>query len=327
MAARINNYKIDPTQELIAIGVSNIVSSFVSSYPVTGSFSRTAVNSQSGVRTPAGGSSQTSAVMYPGYITWRYSVCTGVLILLALQFLMPYCHYIPKAALAAVIIMAVLPMFDYRMFLSLWRTSKWDLFIHVVTFILSFVIGIEYGILIGIGLSLLLLLYPMARPKLQVSRRQGVVIVQPDQGLFFPAVEYVEEKVMEAALEDEKPKSVVVDMRSVYGVDYTTVQSIKSLLAEAARRDVTLVFCNMRSRVVKYLLKADIADLKMYNSLSQALQQLTLQEDAETAEPLHANEAKYVAVAREDVGGGVMESMCHGVMESTPPHLSREAAQ
>lgn len=51
-----------------------------------------------------------------------------------------------------------------------------------------------------------------------------MVIVQPDQGLFFPAVEYVEEKVMEAALEDEKPKSVVVDMRSVYGVDYTTVQ-------------------------------------------------------------------------------------------------------
>ncbi|CAG5136680.1 unnamed protein product, partial [Candidula unifasciata] len=147
--ARINNYKIDPTQELIAIGVANILSSFVSSYPVTGSFTRTAVNSQTGVRTPLGG------------------IFTGGLVLLSLGVLTPWFSYIPKSALAAVIIAAVLQMVDCRIVLKLWKANKWDLLSFIITFVCSLVVGIEYGILIGIGLSVVLLLYPIARPRIK----------------------------------------------------------------------------------------------------------------------------------------------------------------
>uniref|UniRef100_G3Q5H1 Solute carrier family 26 member 11 n=1 Tax=Gasterosteus aculeatus aculeatus TaxID=481459 RepID=G3Q5H1_GASAC len=98
-----NDYRIDANQELLAIGVTNIMGSFVSAYPVTGSFGRTAVNSQTGVCTPAGG------------------IVTSVVVLLSLAFLMPAFYYIPKASLAAVIICAVAPMVDYRVIAKMWK--------------------------------------------------------------------------------------------------------------------------------------------------------------------------------------------------------------
>lgn len=268
--ARVNNYKIDATQELIAIGVANIVSSFVHSYPVTGSFSRTAVNSQSNVRTPAGG------------------LFTGALILLALQLLVPYCYYIPKSALAAVIIMAVIQMVDYHILRILWRINKWDLAIHLITFVCSLTVGIEYGILIGIGLSVLLLLYPMARPKINVMHQGNIVVVQPMQGLFFPAIEYVESKVISSALSGEKPKTAIVDMSHISGIDYTTIQGIKSLLIDGKKKGVTVVFCGCHPHVHSELLHADIANLKLYGTLAEAKEDVSQGQTDEEEEPFIA---------------------------------------
>ncbi|XP_039417970.1 sodium-independent sulfate anion transporter isoform X7 [Corvus cornix cornix] len=101
-----SGYRIDPNQELLALGVANVLGSFVSSYPITGSFGRTAVNAQSGVCTPAGG------------------LVTGALVLLSLAYLTSLFYYIPKAALAAVIISAVVPMFDAGIFRTLWRVKS-----------------------------------------------------------------------------------------------------------------------------------------------------------------------------------------------------------
>ncbi|KAJ8283189.1 hypothetical protein COCON_G00020390 [Conger conger] len=140
-----NDYRIDGNQELFATecgcchgggggwarwfvliggfpsaGLTNIMGSFVSAYPVTGSFGRTAVNSQSGVCSPAGG------------------VVTGVVVLLSLAFLMPLFCYIPKASLAAVIICAVAPMLDLCVVPRIWAVRRLDLLPFLVTFLLSF---------------------------------------------------------------------------------------------------------------------------------------------------------------------------------------------
>ncbi|CAG0892879.1 unnamed protein product [Cyprideis torosa] len=96
---------VDANQEMIALGLCNVLSSFVSSFPVTGSFSRTAVNATSGVRTPAGG------------------LITGALVILALGLLTPYFYYIPKATLGAVIICAVIFMVEYEEFIHIWKTK------------------------------------------------------------------------------------------------------------------------------------------------------------------------------------------------------------
>ncbi|PVD37442.1 hypothetical protein C0Q70_00032 [Pomacea canaliculata] len=238
--ARTNNYKIDATQELISIGVANILSSFVHSYPVTGSFSRCA--------NPVG------------------TAVPGEILLLHPQVSASGCYHHGCHSDGR------LQNRSYPL-----ENKQIELLIHLITFVLSFVLGIEYGILIGVGLSLLLLLYPMARPRLQVTQKQGIVIIQLDQGLFFPAVEHVEEKIMKMALEDEKPKAVIVDMSHVFGVDYTAVQTFKSLLADASRHSVRIIFCQIRPRVMKDILKADISKLKTCGTVEEALEELCSQ--------------------------------------------------
>ena len=117
---RKNNYKVDPGQELIALGTANVISSFFSSYPVTGSFSRTAVNAQSGVMTPAGG------------------IITGILVLIATQFLTPLFEFIPASALAAVIMLAAISMFDTDGVKHAWAVNKMDVIPLALTFFVCF---------------------------------------------------------------------------------------------------------------------------------------------------------------------------------------------
>uniref|UniRef100_A0A0B7AJE2 STAS domain-containing protein n=1 Tax=Arion vulgaris TaxID=1028688 RepID=A0A0B7AJE2_9EUPU len=257
--ARTNNYKLDATQELVAVGVANMMSSFVSSYPITGSFSRTAVNSQTGVRTPLGG------------------IFTGGLVILALCVLTPWFYYIPKSALAAVIITAVLQMVDCRIIVTLWKANKWDLASLVVTFICSLVVGIEYGILIGIGASILLLLYPVARPKIKYTRKPGLLIITPIQGLNFPGAEYLEDKALEKAMAADENCNVVLNMEHLSDMDYTAVLSIKSLHADCQKHGIKLILTNGVPRVIELLNAGNIKDLRVRKSLQEAIDEFSIQ--------------------------------------------------
>ncbi|KAK3586011.1 hypothetical protein CHS0354_033128 [Potamilus streckersoni] len=254
--ARQNNYKIRPNQELLAIGIANMISCFVSSFPVTGSFSRTAVNSQSGVRTPAAG------------------IFTGAIIIIALWFLTPWFYYIPDSALSAVIIFAVLQMVDYEIILKLWRVKKRELIPLFVTFISSLAIGIEYGILVGIGVSLLFVLHSVARPKLKfqpmsLDLHEGVmadrqkhhvdyVVISIDQGFTFPAVEYVQKAITDEMQSGVKPISVIVDCSHFSALDYTSVQGLTELISDFKRKDVCFVLACIEPGVKEDLDRANI---------------------------------------------------------------------
>jgi len=253
--ARKNGYDIDADQELLAIGASNILGSFVGAYPVTGSFSRTAVNSHSGVMTPAGG------------------IWTAVLVLLALSFLTPLFYYIPDAALAAVIIMAVIDMVDFSLLPKLWRIKKLDLLPWIVTFICCLVIGIEWGIVIGVALSLLILLFPWARPTIKKSFDRNIKyeIIDVGQGLMFPGVEYFSGKVESWALSGKNPKSAIIDMHCVSNVDYTSVENVEQLFEDFARKKKKLILCNLRSSVLNVFLKAKLKHFAHAASLEEAI--------------------------------------------------------
>lgn len=101
-----NGKFVDATQELLAIGASNVVNSFAQGYPGTGALSRGAVNNASGVRTPLG------------------NLYTGVLVIIALQFLTPLFYYIPRSALASIIIAAVVFMVEVRVVKPMWRSKS-----------------------------------------------------------------------------------------------------------------------------------------------------------------------------------------------------------
>ena len=180
--ARKNNYKIDPGQELYAIGVASVFASFFHSYPITGSFSRTAVNAASGVQTPAGG------------------IITGAIVLIATQYLTPIFTYVPSAALASVIMLSAISMFDSDGIKHAYHVNKMDLIPLFVTFLVCFY-EIAIGIAAGLFVSIAIVLYPHARPKLEKDNVDGGkgCIIKLDRGFDFPGAEYLEDTLIAAA--------------------------------------------------------------------------------------------------------------------------------
>ncbi|XP_023247492.1 sodium-independent sulfate anion transporter isoform X2 [Copidosoma floridanum] len=232
-----NGKSVDATQELIAIGISNIGNSFVKSFPGSGSLSRSAVNNASGVRTPLGG------------------IYTGFLVILALKFFTPYFYYIPKATLAAIIIAAVIFMVEVKVIKPMWRTKKSDLIPGVGTFIACLALQLEYGIAIGIGINVLFILYHAARPKISIEKLKSLrgvdyLMLTPDRCLIFPSVDYVRNLVTKYSLrEGGESTPVVIDCSHIYGADFTAAKVVESLTKDFAARGQPLFFYNLKPSV------------------------------------------------------------------------------
>lgn len=147
-----NGKAVDATQELLAIGASNVANSFVQGFCSTGGLARGAVQNASGVRTPL-------ANLY-----------TASIVMIALQFFTPCFSYIPKACLAAVIITAVIFMVQYKVVQPMWKSKKMDLIPGFCTFIACLVLRIQVGILVGIVINFIFILYQTARPKINMEK-------------------------------------------------------------------------------------------------------------------------------------------------------------
>lgn len=145
---RVNNYTIDPSQEMVAIGMTNILGPFLGGYPSTGSFSRTAVNSKAGVRTPASG------------------IITGLVVLLATYLLTAVFFYIPSASLAAVIIHAVGDLITPpNTVYQFWRVSPLEVFVFFIGVFVSVFVHIEEGLYATVGLSAAILLFRILKAR------------------------------------------------------------------------------------------------------------------------------------------------------------------
>ncbi|XP_015108474.1 sodium-independent sulfate anion transporter isoform X2 [Diachasma alloeum] len=228
---------IDATQEMLAIGLCNLLSSFVSSMPVSGGLSRGAVNHSSGVKTTLGG------------------VYTGILVLVSLQFFTPYLYYIPKCALAAVIIAAVLFMVEFHVIKPMWRTKKIDLVPAAVTFICCLFVNLELGIVIGIGVNLLFLLYASARPSLKVMKMMSpsgceYLLITPDRSLSFPSVEYVRAMISKHGTRLGNNVPVVIDSTHIQAADFTAAKGIKNLIQDFFIRGQPLIFLNLKPSII-----------------------------------------------------------------------------
>ncbi|KAF2915234.1 hypothetical protein DAI22_09g015400 [Oryza sativa Japonica Group] len=141
-----NGYELDPNKELFGLGIANICGSFFSSYPATGSFSRSAVNHESGAKTGLSG------------------IIMGIIIGGALLFMTPLFTDIPQCALAAIVISAVTSLVDYEEAIFLWSIDKKDFFLWAITFITTLIFGIEIGVLVGVGFSLAFVIHESANP-------------------------------------------------------------------------------------------------------------------------------------------------------------------
>lgn len=228
-----NGKSVDATQELLAIGTANVVNSFVQGYPGTGSLSRGAVNNASGVRTPMGG------------------LFTGLLVIASL-FLTPLFYYIPKAALASIIIAAVVFMVEVRVVKPMWRSKKTDLIPGMAAFIACLVLPLELGILAGIAINVIFILYHAARPKISIeflstSAGTKYLMLTPDRCLIFPSVDYVKNLVNKLGAKSQVP--VVIDCTHIYGADFTAATVIETLVADFSARQQMLIFYNLKPSV------------------------------------------------------------------------------
>lgn len=251
---------LDATQEMVALGSCNILGSLVRSFPVTGSFTRTAVNEASGVRTPFGG------------------IATGILVLLSVGFLTETFQYIPKTSLAAVIITAMIFMVEVKNIAAIWRTRRIDMLPFFVTFIGCLSISLDAGIICGVAVNLLFILWDAARPAckidmlLEYSDDQPwsfVVNVRPEQSLTFAAAENLKyritKSVSECQLKVEMKTSdhidestipltsrglLVINGEHVRHIDVTVVKCFRALVEDLRQRRVSVIFWNWQSQPV-----------------------------------------------------------------------------
>ncbi|CAN3370935.1 sulfate permease 2 [Diutina catenulata] len=160
---RINDYKVNPNQEVIAIGVNNLIGTFFNAYPATGSFSRSALKAKCGVRTPLAG------------------IFTGAVVLLALYALTSSFYYIPKATLCAVIIHAVSDlMANYKVTFSFWNIAPIDGGIFLICVIITVFSSIEAGVYFAVAASLVVYLVRVAFARGQfLGRVQIAEVVNP----------------------------------------------------------------------------------------------------------------------------------------------------
>ncbi|XP_014259205.1 sodium-independent sulfate anion transporter isoform X2 [Cimex lectularius] len=250
---------IDATQEMIALGMCNIAGSFFSSFPTTGSFTRTAVNHASGVVTPFGG------------------VFTGALVLLSLSFLTSTFYFIPKATLSGVIVCAMFYMVEYHAVTMLWRTKKLDLVPLACTLLSCLFFGLEYGMLVGITVNLLFILYQSARPSVALQwlwvSEVEVLLVTPTQSLVFPASDYIREVILQSCVARRSSAKVVIDGTHIHYIDSTMAKGLKMIVEDLRARGQEAVFWRWKESAMFTVLGFD-PDLATYFRFEDSLVQL-----------------------------------------------------
>lgn len=227
--------RLDPNQELIGQGLSNITGALSQSFPVSGSFSRSAVNLQAGA------------------ITGLSSVFTSMTVVVTLLFFTPLLYYLPQSVLAAVIMMAVIGLLNVSGFIHAWKAQRLDGIISIITFICTMIFAphLDKGIMIGVGLSLCVFIYKRMRPSvvtlsraedqaLRCSRRFGlkecryIAMVRFDGPLFFANGSYLEDKIMEIMKKKEDLKHIVLVANGINDMDASGEETL-SLLVDRVR--------------------------------------------------------------------------------------------
>ncbi len=221
--------RIDLDQELIGLGACNLAAGVSGGFPVTGGFARSVVNFDSGARTPAA------------------SAFTALGIALAAFFLTPLIFYLPQATLAATIIVAVLSLVNVRAIRETWAYSKSDFTAMAITIGGVFCFGVETGVVAGVAISILLLLYRASRPhsaivgqapgtehfrnieRHKVVTSPSVVSLRIDGNLFFANARVLEDRLLSIAADDLDVKHVVLMCSAVNEIDTSALESLEAI--------------------------------------------------------------------------------------------------
>lgn len=233
--------KVEPNQELLALGASNLLGSFFQSYSVTGSFSRSAINHKLQARTPMA-----------GFISM-------LLVVLTLLFFTPIFHDLPNAVLAAIIMVSVAGLVELRYPAFLWEHQREEFFVLVFSFLFTLFIGIEQGILLGVLLSLIVLLYRTSKPHFailgkirntvyyrnverfrdDVEVRDDLLIVRFDSQLYFGNRNYFKKQLLKyIEQKGDGLRCIILNAEAINYIDSSATSMLVKLIHDIQLRDI-----------------------------------------------------------------------------------------
>ena len=269
--------RIEPDQELFALGASNISAALTGGFPVTGGFARSVVNFDAGAQTPAAG------------------VLTAVGITLATVFLTPALYFLPKATLAATIVVAVLSLVDLGILKRTWAYSKPDFAAVLATLLATLSLGVELGLVVGVGLSLALYLFRTSRPHIaevglvsgtehfrnvnrhQVQTSPQLLSLRVDESLYFANSRALEDQVNNAVASHPQLMHVVLQCSAINDIDASALESLEAIEKRLGDTGIKLHLSEVKGPVMDRLAQTHfLADLsgKVYLTHFQAIQEL-----------------------------------------------------
>ncbi len=275
MAARTRQ-KIDPNQELIGQGLANLAGCFTQSYPVSGSFSRSAVAMQAGAQTGLG------------------NVFSGIFVMIVLLFLSITLYHLPQAVLAAIIMIAVFGLINVSGFVHAWRTNRFDGIVLAATFGVTLLLAphLEWGIATGVALSLGAYLYRTMRPKvvdlaphtdgsLRDAKRHSlrqcchIAVISFDGPLNFASANYLEDEILSRVAEQPDLKLVLVAANGISEVDASGEETLRHVVERLRASGYEVAFSGMSDAVADVLKRSHLHDLigagNFYSTRTQAI--------------------------------------------------------
>lgn len=259
--ARKHRYRINPNRELVALGAMNLAGSFFRAVPVSGSFSRTAVNVETGAE------SSLSNVIAAGVVA------------VSLLYLTPLFRFLPTSVFAAIIIVATLSLIDFSEARYIVRAKRVDGIIALGTFAATIILGIHQGILFGVLISAAAIIYRVSRPNIAVlghlpgSRSyrdlehfpeaeaiDGIVILRLDASFSFANATYVRAKIMLHSNKDNV-RAVVLDASSINDLDTTALAVLIEVARTLKERDVDLFVSGMKVSVFQVIRDSGLIEI------------------------------------------------------------------
>ncbi len=269
--------RVDTSKELVGQGLANIVGSFFSSYTVSGSFSRSAVNARTGAK------------------TGMAAIFSAVAVMIVLLFLTPLLYHLPQAVLAVIVMMAVFGLINVRILIHAWRVERQDAIAGMVTFVatLAMAPALANGILLGVGLTVLLFLIRTMRPRTELvarhpdgtlagSKAHGLaplgerfVAVRFDGSLNFVNASHFEDMVLEAVASRPEAKGILVIGSGINYVDASGEERIRSVIQNLKENGIELYFSSLKRQVVDVFRRGNLFEIidegHLFRTKEQAL--------------------------------------------------------
>lgn len=276
LEAKHRDHIIRPNQELKALGFSKIIGSFSQAIPSSGSFSRSAINSEAGAKTNLA------------------SIFTFIIILIVLLFLTPIFRYLPNAVLAGIILSSVLGLFNLKEAKHLWKIHRPDFFMMMTTFATTLIFGIEIGVLTGVTLSILTILYRSSNPDFtelghiqetdqfmdinrfaEAEKISEISILRFEDRLYFANVSVFKDRILEA-IEEDNIHYVILDGSLINDIDSSGLDALKEIDNHLKNHGIELHLCGAIGLVRDYLYKAGLLGEtdKHHHNVSDAIRRI-----------------------------------------------------